>query len=422
MSSPTNQNRILFIGYNGEGQFGLGHCNSTKEFVLCTNNLIQRIYNGENFKIFSDNDFKNILSAGWNIINQFAFAKRSKFPSYTLIDYFIKNNIKIINIFTNPTANCAFFKSDTGDIYVTGGLSRKLGLSAEFRDFPSINIIPDIKNATDIKACTTFTIAICPCDNKQHGIIIKIWSNLYKIPQDIINLLILFTKQTQILSTTNEPGSGHAEDEKLTNENGWNIIKYLENNNINIVKIDVGSWHSLFLESNGNVWACGRGRSGQLGLKEVDDEDDAVDIPQRIDYFMDNDIKIRDIKCGWNHNLAIDYDDRIYSWGDNSHGQCGIGIERYYIFIPTEIEFFKDYKVDTIDCGHSHSYVKTKCGKHFMFGNNDYNECMTFTNPDDDKYIYTPRIVNETMMKKYKIKEIIHILPGYFDTTIICNM
>ena len=54
-----------------------------------------------------------------------------------------------------------------------------------------------------------------------------------------------------------------------------------------------------------------------------------------------------------------------------------------------------------------------------MFGNNAENECMTF---DDQKEGTIPCRIDEILLRKCKAKSIIDILPGYFDTTIICGI
>ena len=40
--------------------------------------------------------------------------------NYTPVTYFKEHNIKIQDIFTNPVGECAFFQSDSGDIYDVG--------------------------------------------------------------------------------------------------------------------------------------------------------------------------------------------------------------------------------------------------------------------------------------------------------------
>ena len=52
----------------------------------------------------------------------------------------------------------------------------------------------------------------------------------------------------------------------------------------------------------------------------------------------------------------------MYSWGHNRRGQCGDGTLKD-LLMPKQVDFFKNYGVDTNECGNRHSYVKTKCGK-----------------------------------------------------------
>ena len=36
---------------------------------------------------------------------------------------------------------------------------------------------------------------------------------------------------------------------------------------------------------------------------------------------------IIDVKCGAAHNVALDINGDVYSWGHNGHGQCGHGTD-----------------------------------------------------------------------------------------------
>ena len=84
-----------------------------------------------------------------------------------------------------------------------------------------------------------------------------------------------------------------------------------------------------------------------------------------------------DIDAGMTHNLAVDINGRVYSWESNQYGECGVEtVSDKEGILPTLIEDLKDYKVDTIRCGPYHSYVRTECGKHYLFGKNDFNECL----------------------------------------------
>ena len=42
--------------------------------------------------------------------------------------------------------------------------------------------------------------------------------------------------------------------------------------------------------------------------------------------FVDNEIKIVDIKSGMDFNLALDINGKVYGWGNNDAGSCGIKI------------------------------------------------------------------------------------------------
>ena len=46
-------------------------------------------------------------------------------------------------------------------------------------------------------------------------------------PQDIINLLIIFTKSSNVYATTNKLGTGHPEYAGLEYINGWNQVRFL---------------------------------------------------------------------------------------------------------------------------------------------------------------------------------------------------
>eukprot|EP00486_Rosalina_sp_Unknown_P014397 CAMPEP_0201596100 /NCGR_PEP_ID=MMETSP0190_2-20130828/192890_1 /ASSEMBLY_ACC=CAM_ASM_000263 /TAXON_ID=37353 /ORGANISM="Rosalina sp." /LENGTH=184 /DNA_ID=CAMNT_0048056325 /DNA_START=1194 /DNA_END=1745 /DNA_ORIENTATION=- len=157
------------------------------------------------------------------------------------------------------------------------------------------------------------------------------------------------------------------EKEKL-DHNTWKKLECFDIGNNKIIKIATGSEHTLFLEDNGTVWCCGDNAFGQLGIgfgdedeEEDEDEDDiesvstpttinsnadddvsAIYTPQKIEWFIINCIKIVDIECGLYHNLAMDEEGRIYSWGHAKRGQCGNGeddIDMEYVDIPQLIEW-----------------------------------------------------------------------------------
>ena len=56
--------------------------------------------------------------------------------------------------------------------------------------------------------------------------------------------------------------------------------------------------------------------------------------------------------------------------------------------------------MNKIACGHGHSYVRTECGKHYLFGDNNNGECLKIIVEDDYDNVKRPhridQIINQT--------------------------
>ncbi|MCM3133646.1 hypothetical protein M3629_12685, partial [Paenibacillus polysaccharolyticus] len=86
----------------------------------------------------------------------------------------------------------------------------------------------------------------------------------------------------------------------------------------NIKKVGSGANHFLAIDYSGNVWTWGLNMNGQLGNGKFGAE---TSTPQMIKQLSN----IIDISGGDKHSLALSEDGSIWSWGDNSKGQLGIG-------------------------------------------------------------------------------------------------
>ena len=99
-----------------------------------------------------------------------------------------------------------------------------------------------------------------------------------------------------------------------------------------VVEIAGGDLHTLFLTSDGRVFACGLSEEGRLGL---DDDDDAFAdrkfpdfLPEPVHIpFPDSheDDPVVHVACGTNNNLAVTKDGALYSWGRQVVGELGLG-------------------------------------------------------------------------------------------------
>jgi alpha-tubulin suppressor-like RCC1 family protein len=87
----------------------------------------------------------------------------------------------------------------------------------------------------------------------------------------------------------------------------------------NVVKVDGGGSHNLALTEDGALWAWGRNDRGQLG----DGTNETRFEPVRI-HALD-DVEIATFSCGYFHTLLLDTDGNVWAWGNNDMGQLGDG-------------------------------------------------------------------------------------------------
>ena len=154
---------------------------------------------------------------------------------------------------------------------------------------------------------------------------------------------------------------------------------------------------------------------------------DAFKIPLGIEIpdLLSEKVAITDIRCGLNHNLLLDRQGRVYSFGKNGYGQCAQGGS--YVYGAKVIQYFEDQqeKVEHIDCGTYHSYCRTTEGKHYLFGSNKYNECCTFgRHPQlywgqDRTRVFEPFCINKVIAKMLKGSKIKSIVLGQQNTRIV---
>lgn len=86
---------------------------------------------------------------------------------------------------------------------------------------------------------------------------------------------------------------------------------------IKIVQVECGWSHSLCLSADGRVFAFGNGDDGKLGLGNTLD----FVVPFTVNYFINNNIRIKHISAGHFHSAAVDDDGFLYTWGS---GVCSV--------------------------------------------------------------------------------------------------
>ena len=122
----------------------------------------------------------------------------------------------------------------------------------------------------------------------------------------------------------------------------------------NIVAISAGNQHSLFLAKNGNVYSCGRYTYDQLGRTV---EDYNYNIPIQITETIGNS-NIVAISAGSFHSLFLAENGNVYSCGTGgtyNYGQLGHGEHTNNCNFPTLIDALVDSNIVAISASGYHS-------------------------------------------------------------------
>ena len=131
----------------------------------------------------------------------------------------------------------------------------------------------------------------------------------------------------------------------------------------NIVSIDASANHSICLDSNGTVYTFGRNNFGQLGVSLGDKAVQYTHLPQKVDL-----PPIKQVCCGDYHSICLSEENFIYSFGNNTLGQLGLG-HRTNCTVPHKINSLED--IDFVESGYNYVICKSLSGGVFSWGDND---------------------------------------------------
>jgi alpha-tubulin suppressor-like RCC1 family protein len=128
----------------------------------------------------------------------------------------------------------------------------------------------------------------------------------------------------------------------------------------NVTAIAAGQWHSLFLKSDGSLWAMGDNTFGQLG-------DGSNTLSERPEQIVASNVTA--IAAGQYHSLFLKSDGSLWAMGDDTYGQLGDGTNEggSYTNRPEQIVA---NGVTAIAAGESHSLFLKSGGSLWAMGLN----------------------------------------------------
>jgi alpha-tubulin suppressor-like RCC1 family protein len=129
------------------------------------------------------------------------------------------------------------------------------------------------------------------------------------------------------------------------------------------VAVAAGSYQSFALNRDGTVMACGRNRTGQLGLGNTDDRDTFTVVGLR---------GVVDIDTGYEHSNAVTAEGGLYAWGEGQAvGHGGDGATQ--LLVPTKVTGggIGEAAVVQVAAGGDHTMALTASGELYAWGLGD---------------------------------------------------
>jgi len=165
--------------------------------------------------------------------------------------------------------------------------------------------------------------------------------------------------------------------------NDENDGRYIENLQIipllyDIEKIACGAFHNLCIDQEHNLWTFGCNESGELGLG-ADNTSPKICAAVRNPHFSGNEVDIVEMKCGDMHSMVFTVDGTVYLFGANGSGQIGNGEVGQSVNVPFRVqdgEGLSELRFVTGDCGCNHTLLVSNepTNDLYAFGANGYGQ------------------------------------------------
>ncbi|XP_055343314.1 RCC1 and BTB domain-containing protein 1-like [Paramacrobiotus metropolitanus] len=136
----------------------------------------------------------------------------------------------------------------------------------------------------------------------------------------------------------------------------------------NVVRVACGSFHTLALTAEGEVFAWGQNSCGQIGSGCLANQAHPRKVTACIGPF-----KAVDIACSQSSSFAVLENGEIYAWGYNGNGQLGSG-NAINQATPSRCTALAGIVVTRVVCGYAHILALTDQGHIYAWGANTYGQ------------------------------------------------
>ncbi|KAG7694464.1 hypothetical protein KL930_003783 [Ogataea haglerorum] len=145
--------------------------------------------------------------------------------------------------------------------------------------------------------------------------------------------------------------------------------------NVRPIKIACGGNHTLVLLENGQVFGAGSSRHGQLAcFQEYLPVFRKLDLP----------VKVKDVVAGWNYTVFISADDEVYTCGQGFTGELGLG-KTHLEALPTKIVLPDNGRIVKAGSSLHNVVIQFENGELYGFGNNKKGQLL-----DGPKVLWIP--------------------------------
>lgn len=172
-----------------------------------------------------------------------------------------------------------------------------------------------------------------------------------------------------------------------------------------IVSLSCGQFHTAVSTVQGAVYVCGKNDYGQLGLESTQ----TVKVLSKIGTPLELD-HVTQVCCGYYHTLILSGNGVTAGFGRNDYGQLGLGHTQPKVFQATLINHLRDKAVTALAAGCYHSIAVTANGMLYVFGRNNHGQLAT----GDLDERHTPHPVDDFVGQK-----IVGVSAGFYHTLVL---